>query len=332
MDGIAAVATAEAAIFPAGAVGAVVTRDFDEMVAAARGWDQCYMKLQTGPFRGEVVVAHTGRLQIATAAWSCGVRSVGSVPRGSRTFGLIACEAGLPRHNGRAVRPGHLATCTDRDGLDFLTPGGCEMVLVSFAHGLLDRATATMLDMSWDEASRAMPILGLADLSRAEAGLRRLHAAACAAPWVLQDPGRAGVIEEQAAVGLLGQLDLPPRWVAPNERRRLARRVEDYVRAHRHRAVTIAELCAAVGAPERTLHLACREHLGLPPITYLRVLRLHGARRDLRVLGRATTVTDTATSWGFFHFGEFAAAYRRQFGELPSQTLQRGAGGYMSAA
>ena len=100
MDGIAAVATAEAAIFPAGAVGAVVTRDFDEMVAAARGWDQCYMKLQTGPFRGEVVVAHTGRLQIATGeylpAWTLGALGIGCP-----LLWLSACQANL---SGRATR------------------------------------------------------------------------------------------------------------------------------------------------------------------------------------------------------------------------------------
>jgi AraC-like DNA-binding protein len=88
--------------------------------------------------------------------------------------------------------------------------------------------------------------------------------------------------------------------------------------------VTIAELCAATGMAERSLHQACREHLGLPPIAYLRILRLHGARRELRDPDPTTTVTDTATRWGFFHFGEFAAAYRRHFGELPSQTLRPG--------
>ena len=112
----------------------------------------------------------------------------------------------------------------------------------------------------------------------------------------------------------------------PAERLRVARRADEYLHANGWRPVTIAELCAATGARERTLHIACREHLGLPPGAYLRVLRLHAARRDLRELGPATTVTDTATRWGFFHFGEFSAAYRRLFGELPSRTAGRAPG------
>ena len=34
-----------------------------------------------------------------------------------------------------------------------------------------------------------------------------------------------------------------------------------------------------------------------------------------------TTVQEIAQRWGFWHTGEFAADYRRLFGELPSQTF-----------
>jgi hypothetical protein len=32
---------------------------------------------------------------------------------------------------------------------------------------------------------------------------------------------------------------------------------------------------------------------------------------------------DVANRWGFWHMGQFAADYKRQFGELPSATLKR---------
>ncbi|MFV2073945.1 MAG: helix-turn-helix domain-containing protein, partial [Thermoanaerobaculales bacterium] len=47
------------------------------------------------------------------------------------------------------------------------------------------------------------------------------------------------------------------------------------------------------------------------------------ARRALRSATQPTLVTDVANSWGFWHMGQFAADYRRQFGELPSETLRR---------
>jgi AraC family ethanolamine operon transcriptional activator len=40
----------------------------------------------------------------------------------------------------------------------------------------------------------------------------------------------------------------------------------------------------------------------------------------LRAAPDTATVQAIARRWGFWHTGEFAAAYRRLFGELPSQT------------
>jgi AraC-like DNA-binding protein len=39
-----------------------------------------------------------------------------------------------------------------------------------------------------------------------------------------------------------------------------------------------------------------------------------------------TSVTAVAARYGFTHFGRFAAAYRRRFGELPSVTFNRARG------
>jgi transcriptional regulator GlxA family with amidase domain len=89
--------------------------------------------------------------------------------------------------------------------------------------------------------------------------------------------------------------------------------------------VTLAGLCGALGVPERTLRADFRARFGLGPIAYLRRLRLNGARRALR-RGRAGSVAEAAAGWGFYHFGEFAAAYQALFGELPSETRRRSSG------
>ena len=314
--------------FPAGLVAGLEFADFEAMAAAARGWDQRYLKLAPGPFHGAIAMAHTSRMQLAVAEWSCGLLSVGSVPKGVRTFALVSGPGGPARHGGEPVRPDQLATLSDRGELHFLHPHSCDMLVFSLASDLLEEMAATYLGESWDEAAGSATVLDLRDPCRVHTRLSQLQAAAIAAdPARLRDPAFAGMLEAAAAEALLPQLDLPPRRVAAAERRRLGRRAEDYLRAHQGRPVTIAELCAAVGAPERTLHMACRDYFGLPPIAFLRVLRLHGVRRQLLELGPATSVTETAADWGFFHFGEFAAAYRRLFGEAPSRTKRRAAQG-----
>ena len=106
------------------------------------------------------------------------------------------------------------------------------------------------------------------------------------------------------------------------DRRRRARRAEARMRTRLDDPMTIRKLGQALGIAERTLSLGFRKCCGRSPMAYLKGLRQEAVYRDLRRSPAATTVTDTASRWGFFQFGEFAAAHRAQFGELPSQTLR----------
>jgi transcriptional regulator GlxA family with amidase domain len=61
----------------------------------------------------------------------------------------------------------------------------------------------------------------------------------------------------------------------------------------------------------------------MSPTQYMRSVRLRDVRRALRASeGRGATVTNVATSYGFYELGRFAAAYREAFGEVPSETLR----------
>ena len=80
----------------------------------------------------------------------------------------------------------------------------------------------------------------------------------------------------------------------------------------------------AVHLSVRSLQAGFREHVGKPPMTYLRDLRLRGVHLELKeAIPGTRTVEGVAYSWGLLHLGRFAASYRRTFGELPSQTLNR---------
>ena len=50
-------------------------------------------------------------------------------------------------------------------------------------------------------------------------------------------------------------------------------------------------------------------------------IRLARVREELLHGTENATVTGVAMRWGFTHTGRFAAAYRRKYGESPSQTL-----------
>jgi transcriptional regulator GlxA family with amidase domain len=66
-----------------------------------------------------------------------------------------------------------------------------------------------------------------------------------------------------------------------------------------------------------------RRHVGVPPLTYLRRLRLEGVHAELSRAGPGqVSVSEVATRWGFTHLGRFAGAYRQRYGVTPSQTLR----------
>ena len=104
---------------------------------------------------------------------------------------------------------------------------------------------------------------------------------------------------------------------------RLAQDARALLWEHLDAPLTIADLSAALGASQRTLHAAFRDHLGTTPKAYLKALRLNAARQDLIRAEKGTRVTDVALRWGFLHFGWFSFDYHRHFGETPSVTLRR---------
>ncbi len=101
-------------------------------------------------------------------------------------------------------------------------------------------------------------------------------------------------------------------------------RFEEYLEARSDRPVYLTELCAAIGVAERTLRASCEEHLGMGPIRFLTLRRMHLVRRALsRSDPSSATVTRIVTDHGFWELGRFSVAYRTLFGESPSETLRR---------
>jgi AraC-like DNA-binding protein len=101
----------------------------------------------------------------------------------------------------------------------------------------------------------------------------------------------------------------------------IMRRFRRVLEEHPDRPIYVPEICTAIGVPDRTLRLCCQEHLAMGPKQYLMLRRMHLGRRALQTAVAATTVTEIATRFGFWHLGRFSASYASIFGELPSTTL-----------
>jgi AraC-like DNA-binding protein len=104
----------------------------------------------------------------------------------------------------------------------------------------------------------------------------------------------------------------------------IVKRFEDFLEMNPDQPLYLTEICAAIGVAERTLRAACEEHLGMGPIRYLSLRRMHLVRRALlRADPSTTTVTRVATDFGFWELGRFSVAYRVLFAESPSESLRR---------
>lgn len=102
------------------------------------------------------------------------------------------------------------------------------------------------------------------------------------------------------------------------------RLVEDYIRSHATRPLSLRDLAGVAEVSERTLQGGFRRFRDTTPMEYLRDYRLELAREDLEkaaINGR--TVTDIALRCGFNHPGKFSKCYRERFGEPPSETRKR---------
>ena len=85
----------------------------------------------------------------------------------------------------------------------------------------------------------------------------------------------------------------------------------------------IPVLAGHLGCSRRKLELAFKEVVGVSPLRYLNRRRMNHAFQDLSngSLGQET-VTAVAARYGFAELGRFSGAYKKLFGEMPSETLK----------
>lgn len=164
----------------------------------------------------------------------------------------------------------------------------------------------------------------------AVARFRRLHAAAVSlarsAPEIIAAASAARGLEEALADAFLACLSEPDMQTDRQYGKRHVRIVRHFLELMDERQAEplyVSDACATLGVSQRTLHQSCQRELGVGPKQYLLLRRMHLARRALKEeRARQGTVTEVATRFGFWELGRFAVAYRRLFGESPSETLR----------
>lgn len=97
--------------------------------------------------------------------------------------------------------------------------------------------------------------------------------------------------------------------------------VVEAIKSSPEKHYSLADLCRIGCASARGLQAQFQQRVGMSPMQFLRRERLNRSRDALRH-GHGP-VSAIAYDWGFSNLGRFARAYQAEFGELPSQTLEK---------
>jgi AraC-like DNA-binding protein len=119
-----------------------------------------------------------------------------------------------------------------------------------------------------------------------------------------------------AAVGGRGVIE-PPASMAQ------VLTAEEFMVAHSSQSLSLLDVARTVGVGARALQLAFMRHRRYSPLQFLQSHRLRQASLHLGQLGLSVSITDVALDAGFTHLSRFSEAYRKAFGEYPSQTQRR---------
>ena len=315
-------------------VDARTSRDIHDQATLLDTWNQSYCQMSGGQFNGSLASIRIDGLRLFIERMNRAVLQKGDV--GSDRIGV-----GIPlRLCGKAVLCGEVAGLDDlhvfsgASGFEYLSPEQLVFIGLEFTEPASARAANEALLIrelrsTLQQSRRVIPV----DTARARyvrSALKSLFDGLAADPDLLADADSRAALKRSSVGAVLELLAHPeattgPRGAGIATNWQLASQARALVEDAPDCPMSVIELALRLGVSRRTLQYACQSAVGIKPVSYLRAVRLSGARKEMR---HVRSVSEAATRWGFWHFGRFARDYRAMFGELPSETLKQVNGAY----
>jgi len=308
-------------------VKAVACDDPDVCASTVSNADMKFVVTSRGQFRADLTLVQLSRLHV--------LRLDEKLPRVIRSalkpdrfmvYFLTDMDQAPVHHSGMTVSPGDIMAISRASSHHHRSDAPCRWGGVSLTHADL---TAAGLSLAGSDLAappvtqRLRPALPL--LSRLQKLHSRVERLVRIAPNILAHPEVLRSIENGLIHLLVRCLTdgAPEKMSAAGLRHlKIMRRFEEFLK-NSVRPIYLQEICDAIATPERTLRTCCEEHLGMGPMRYLWLRRMHLARNALaRANPETSTVTDVATEFGFWELGRFSQEYFHLFEELPSATLR----------
>lgn len=307
-------------IFPAGFTINSHLGCYEELQEIATRWNLHPLQLSSNHYTGRMRAFHTPQMQLAIAHHGCSTRFIGEIPRQTVVLCFPLSKVQGVRFRGSELRSGDVAVHDCRHGIDFQIRSSIEVVTVAVTGEFLRNRAFALWQTDLDFASRVLPgAPGEPFQALLPSLLEQRMGMALSDPSMLHASSHARRIENEVIDAILASLCEPRPPEAPIARHWIARRAAAMLEERFREEIDISDLCSALRASRRTLHLGFAEVYQMTPMKYLLLLRLNHVRRAIMKF-RDARVSDLAADAGFSHFGRFSAAYREHFGNLPSDT------------
>ena len=306
--------------------------DFDEFAHATRGWDLDFVQLDHGNFETEMIQVRVDDVLLTQASFNRFIDQKGSSPPGLWTFAILTDKSSDIIWRGRQVGKKSLMIYAPGSEINAQSRPRFDVYTLSYPESLLNELAQMFEIPSFRKLIESSDLVtaNSSELSKCREQTKHILSAIKEQPKKLN--GKAML--DEMKFGLPQQListliSSRPEYHKPSHRKRdrALRRAKAYLGEHGEERVSVRDLCRVTEVSERTLRYVFLEEFGVSPKSYLMAMRLNRVRRQLSHADPSSTrVVDVANHWGFWHMGQFAADYRRLFGELPSETLRREVG------
>jgi AraC family ethanolamine operon transcriptional activator len=298
--------------------------ELEELCAAVRSWDLFFQPLsRPAPCDtiGRIVQQRLGPAEIAYARFLASIEQKGAPPSGCLTFGVPEARMRRLWWRGRDVDAGTVLVFPVGCELSSFSGPDFEIHTISLTGegvaGVCERFKQSLPPARRRPETFCPPPALLAAL---RSGLRRIRDRTGGDCNLEATQLIESLVLAWLASAPAGREHRQPARVRDRAIRRCLERIEQADWAE----LSPGLLCEIGGVSERTLQYAFRERFNLAPAGFLKARRLAAVREALlRSEASELQVGDVAASFGFWHVGQFAADYRRTFGETPSWTLKR---------
>jgi AraC-like DNA-binding protein len=296
--------------------------------AAIRAADIELYPTARGEFRAELTQINLNQLWMQRFNENLPLIYASKLRPGRRAIGFPTDRQPGKQHCGVEVSPRDIVVVSKHDAMHHRTRGNNRYATMSLATDDLDTACKAVIGYEFSGFQLKHIVRPAPDLM---SRLVKLHEVvgqiARTTPDLLELSEVARSLEQNLIHVMVRCLaDGEDCGMTAGGRRHdaIVARFEEFLEAHPDMPLYLTEICAAIAVSERTLRVACEEHLGMGPIRYLSLRRMHLVRRALlRADPAQATVTQLATDHGFWELGRFAGAYKSLFGESPSESLRR---------